>query len=111
MSWRIAFGLAVAVHLVALYAPGEPGPEVGFPGVDKVVHLLLFAAVAWTGTKAGLPAVPLAAVLVLNAVVSEVVQALLLPHRDGDVLDAVADVVGVLAGLWLAGATLPRWRR
>ena len=48
-----------------------------------------------------------------HAVVSEVVQALLLPTRSGDFADAVVDLVGVALGvvLWRAlvrrGAVLP----
>ena len=46
------------------------------------------------------------------AVLSEVVQGLFLPHRSGDVLDAVADLtgvaLGVLVGTWLLGALQSR---
>ena len=39
------------------------------------------------------------AVFAAQAVLSEVVQAVLLPHRSGDVLDAVADLTGVALGV------------
>ena len=43
------------------------------------------------------------AVFAAQAVLSEVVQAVLLPHRSGDVVDAVADLTGVALGV-LAGS-------
>ena len=42
------------------------------------------------------------------AVVSELVQALLLARRSGDPLDVVADLLGAALGWWLAGRLLPR---
>ncbi len=44
----------------------------------------------------------MAAVFVAHAVVSEVVQATLLPLRSGDPRDALADVVGVGLGVLVA---------
>jgi hypothetical protein len=46
--------------------------------------------------------VPLVGVLLAHAVVSEVVQGVFMPHRDGDPLDALADAAGVLLFAWLA---------
>jgi VanZ family protein len=100
-SWQVAFGVAVALNLAALYSPGSPGP--GIPYLDKVTHLLLFAAVAFTGRRIGLPSGWLAGVLVLNAAVSELVQYAWLPHRSGDVFDALADLAGVALGVWTGG--------
>ena len=48
-----------------------------------------------TALLAGLPRRWVLALLALHAPVSEVVQATLLPSRDGDVWDAVADLTGV----------------
>jgi hypothetical protein len=97
-GWKVAFAVAVALNLGALYSPGSPGP--GIPYLDKVTHLLLFAAVAFTGRRIGLPPGWLAGVLVLNAAVSELVQHAWLPHRSGDLYDAMADVAGVALGVW-----------
>ncbi len=111
VSARVArwlFAGAVVVQLVVLYAPRAPSTD-GLPGVDKLVHLAVFAAVAWTGRLAGVPRGRLAALLLAHAVVSELLQAAVLPHRSGDPLDAVADAAGVLLGLALAGR-LGRWR-
>ena len=99
--WRIAFVAAVALQLYGVYAPREAGPHVGIPQIDKVAHCFLFAAVAFTGLKVGLPARWLLGALAANAIVSELVQHWLLPQRDGDPLDALADLVGVAIGAWI----------
>jgi VanZ family protein len=72
--------------------------------------VLVFGLVAFTGVRARLPVSWLGPALVLDAVSSELVQHFWLPHRTGDVFDAVADVAGVLIGSWLAGG-MSTWRR
>ncbi|WP_206690390.1 hypothetical protein [Quadrisphaera sp. INWT6] len=98
---RTAFAVAVLLQLVVLYAPRAPSTG-GVPGVDKAVHLAVFGLVAWTGLRAGAPGRLLLPLLLAHAVVSEVLQDLVLPDRSGDPLDAVADAVGVLLGAALA---------
>lgn len=92
----------LAVHLMGLYSVGSPesGPAL-FPHADKLAHIVLFGAPAFCIrllTRRWWPLV----LLVLHAPVSELVQYHLIPHRSGDWLDAVADVVGVLAGVLAA---------
>ena len=86
-----------------LYWPRGIHPAGGLPW-DKIVHALVFGVVLWTGVRAGVPTRPWLAVSLVHAVVSEVLQATLLPNRSGDPWDAVADVVGVL----LAAALVKR---
>ena len=107
-AWRIAFVAAVALQLYGVYAPREAGPHVGLPQVDKIAHCFLFAAVAFTGLKVGVPARWLLGALVANAVVSELVQHWLLPQRDGDLFDALADLAGVALGAWLGSRATRR---
>jgi VanZ family protein len=97
---RLLLALAVVVQLVVLYAPRAPstGPV---PGVDKLVHATVFAAVAWAAVRCGFARPLVAAVLAAHAVLSELVQAGLLPGRSGDPLDVVADVAGVVLVLLL----------
>jgi len=101
--WRrltaVAFALAVLLQLVVLYAPSTPDGTPSIPGLDKVVHVAVFLLPALLGVLAGIRPVVLAALLVAHAVVSEVLQHLLLRERSGDAWDAVADVVGVAVGL------------
>ena len=108
--WRWAFALATAVHLVVLYWPRSV--SMGGPAhLDKITHVAVFAAVAVAGLCARLPAAALLAALSLHAIVSEVLQATVLPGRSGDPFDVLADLVGVLLGA-LAGARLASasWR-
>ena len=101
--WQAAFALALVAHLAILYWPRTAGPTDG-PGLDKVVHATTFGSVAYLGLRAGLAARWLLPLVAAHAAVSEVVQALLLPHRSGDWRDVVADLVGVAlaAAAWLA---------
>jgi VanZ family protein len=108
--WFALLGLSLLLQLVVLYAPSAPGgPEVN--GLDKVVHASVFGAVVLTALLAGLPRRWVLGVLVLHAPVSEVVQATLLPSRDGDVWDAVADLtgVGLALGAFLVIVRMRRW--
>ncbi len=104
--WRVALAVLVAVHLAVLYAPDTGGAPT-FPGIDKVVHLATFGSVTLAGLRAGLAARWWLPVVAGHAVLSELVQHWVLPHRSGDPADVVADLLGVAAGV-LAGWLLER---
>ncbi len=95
------FTLVVAVQLVVLYAPRAPSTG-GVPGLDKVVHLLVFGCVVAAGLRAAAPLVLVLAVSVVQAPVSELLQAAVLTNRSGDPLDVVADLAGCALGWWVA---------
>ena len=95
---RGVFAVAVLVSLAVLFAPPSDVPD-SPPGVDKIVHASLFLVLAVTGRWAGVGRTVLAALLVLYAAGSEVVQGLGAVGRTASVADWLADVVGVLAGL------------
>ena len=106
---RAGLVLAVLVQLVVLYSP-DGTSAAPFPSSDKVVHVVVFLVpVALAVTMTRRPAL-VAAVFLAHAVVSEVVQASLLPLRSGDPFDAVADAVGVGLGVVLATAVGRRGR-
>lgn len=110
MTRRTALFAAVAVgQLVVLYAPRAPSIG-GAPGLDKLVHVTLFAVVVATGLRSSAPRWLVVVVSVVQAPVSEVLQAVLLPDRSGDVLDLVADLAGCAIG-WLAVEGWARRRR
>ena len=95
----------VVVLLLSLYVLFWPDPAggSGLPGADKVVHVVLFGLLAATvrlrfGDHRGL-----LVVVAAYALLSELVQGLLLAERSGDVGDVVADLVGAAAGWWLSG--------
>ncbi|MEP6816685.1 MAG: hypothetical protein ABI873_14160 [Marmoricola sp.] len=108
LTGRVAFALVGLLSLLVLFAPGSDVPS-GLPVNDKVVHVSLFLALAVTGRSPGVRVTPLVLGLVVYAGVSEVLQAMLPIHRDGDILDVAADLVGVAVGL--AVVTLVRHGR
>jgi VanZ family protein len=93
-----AFAAAVLLSLQILFWPSPTVATVGLPGVDKLVHAGLFLLLAGTAAlRFGATARPLVLVLVY-AVVSEIMQGLLLPERSGDAWDVLADGVGAVVG-------------
>ena len=100
--------VSLVVHVVGLYDPTPSGGSV--PVSDKLVHALLFGVPALLGGLLG-AGLWWPSLLVLHAPVSELVQARLIAPRTGDPWDAVADVVGVAVGWWLARALRQRARR
>lgn len=97
--WRVAFGVALAVQLIALYAPDGPaGPQIN--GLDKVIHLFIFAAPTFAALMVGIRARWAFGLLALHAPVSELIQHFVLLHRSGDALDVMADISGVALGGW-----------
>ncbi|MEO6143320.1 MAG: VanZ family protein [Dermatophilaceae bacterium] len=104
--WQWAFGVALVVQLVALYAPNAAGgPQV--KGLDKVVHALIFAAPALAALMLGIRARWALGLLAVHAPISELIQHFALSHREGDVLDVMADLGGIL----LAGLAYLVWNR
>ena len=92
--------------LYVLFWPDPAGGGVGVPGGDKVVHAVLFGLLAATArVRFGGSTAVLAAVLGY-ATVSEVVQALVLSERSGDLWDLLADAAGAVAGWLLARRAL-----
>ena len=97
LLWRWSFGVALAVQLIAVYSPqGLAGP--GITGLDKVVHASIFFAPALALLMMGIRARWALGILAVHAPTSELIQHFALPHRSGDVFDAIADLCGVLLG-------------
>ncbi len=94
-------GLALAVHLVALYWPGSAEAGLDIPGADKVAHVLLFGVPVWLVGRLTGRIWLVAGIFALHAVVSELIQYWFLPHRSGDPLDLLADLLGIAAAVWL----------
>jgi VanZ family protein len=97
----------VALSLYVLFTPRAAGDGL-FPYADKVVHALLFAALAGTTRWRFGPVVAGLAAVAAYAVVSELVQGVLLSSRSGDPYDVVADLLGAAAGWLLATRLLTR---
>lgn len=104
---RLALVVVLIVHLLTLYLPGGPdaGPEL-FPHADKVIHFVAFGVPTMLARLLSVRWWPVV-LLALHAPVSELVQHFFLQWRGGDPWDAVADLVGVGAGV-LAASWLRR---
>ena len=106
VTWPwLALAVASTVgQCVVLYLP-DPAPVTAgldFPGLDKIVHLTIFAVPTWALLRVVQRRWIVPAAMLVQAVGSEFVQGALLSHRSGDVLDTVADTVGITSGLALA---------
>ena len=109
-AWVAFAVLAVVGQCVALYLP-DPGPVTAgldFPGFDKLVHLAIFAVPTFALLRVVPPRWVVLVAMLAQAVGSEFIQGVFLPHRSGDPLDAAADTVGIALGL--AAAYLTRRR-
>ncbi|MDO5504557.1 MAG: hypothetical protein Q4G67_15440, partial [Actinomycetia bacterium] len=95
----VLFAGALALQAYALYS-SSPGAGLAIPHGDKLVHAAIFAAPALLGTLAGLRRWWLVLLLGLHAPLSEWIQHVFLPTRSGEVLDIVADWVGIGIGLF-----------
>ena len=93
------------LSLYVLFAPRSGGDR-PFEGSDKVVHLALFALLAATTRWRFGPVAAALAAVGAYAVVSELVQGLLLAERSGDPYDVVADLLGVALGWMLTARRL-----
>jgi hypothetical protein len=99
---RAAFAGVLVLSLYVLFWPRPAGADLGPPGADKAVHLVLFLLLAGSARLRFGAVWPVLGAVLAYAALSEVVQAVLLEGRSGDLLDLVADTIGVLAGWVLA---------
>lgn len=101
----IVLVLALVLN-VGFYLPDAPSGVggVSFPGMDKVFHLGVFALTVWAVGRVLAPErrFPMGWVAIaglVHAVLIEVVQGALLPHRSMDGTDVLADSIGVALGV------------
>ena len=97
---RTVFAVLLGVSAAMFFTPGDDVPQ-GGPN-DKVVHALIFVALAVAGRWARIPWLALGVGLAAYAAATEVLQAVLPIHRDGNVPDWIADVIGIGIGLSLS---------
>ena len=100
--WVAAAVLVTAAILIACFLPNVEVPGPPDVPLDKVFHLLAFAAFTFAWRRAGTVQWGTLLAAVLLAALTEVGQALFVPTRTGDVMDAAADLAGALLGLLLA---------
>ncbi|RDZ26065.1 VanZ family protein [Lysobacter silvisoli] len=106
----LALGAAGVIATVAVsLLPGSGLPSSPFPGSDKVGHFLTYFALAAYAVMLFArmrPQALSAAGLIVLGVALEYAQAALAEGRMGDSRDAVANALGVLAGLATASTPL-----
>jgi VanZ family protein len=106
-SWRWAFALCLlGVLVMSLLPPSSSLPTTGW---DKSNHLLAFAVLAWLSHRArtGRPVATPALLLAYGGLI-ELLQSLT-PDREADLLDLLADGVGLMVGELVA--RLMAWQR
>lgn len=111
LRWWLAAALALGLQLYGLYRPSGPPSDLSLPGLDKVVHMIIFALPVLLvllalrpayvlrrtqGERARFWTVPV--VFAAHAVISELIQGRFYLHRTGDVLDVLADLLGIAVG-------------
>jgi VanZ family protein len=102
---RIAVAIGVTLVVLAfLWAPPPPAPKIQIPHLDKYVHLGLFFAVALSWRWAKMSARRVLGFGIALGVVTEIVQGTLPWPRTPDVLDVVADAIGIAIAIGLAHA-------
>ncbi len=105
--WLLAIIWFLASIYALLLAPTsqEPPPFIHF---DKIIHAALFFGQTWLVCKIFLqvnkpiPYKTIAIMMFTWAIGSEILQATLTTNRSGDVLDVLADIVGVFLAMVLA---------
>ena len=110
--WRWVLLLMLAITSWLAFMPSEPQAEAA-PQLDKLEHIVAFAALAFVARLAShgrRPALWVGLSLLAYGLFIEVVQSWL-PSRHADVLDLVADAVGIALGLLLLSRLRRRWPR
>ena len=99
----VALAALLGFQIYALYL-AVPTSEQQILYVDKFVHMAMFATPA--AVAAALRMRWFIGALLLHAIISEPLQAAVTTHRNEDLWDGVADLVGVVVGV----AAVRQWR-
>lgn len=99
--WKLLFFSALLLVTWLFLMPSPPSPGPSFPSSDKLQHVLVFAALALLAGRAyrDRPRLGIAFALVFYGACVEIAQSR--TSRAFELLDIVADALGV-AALWLA---------
>ena len=103
---------ALLLVLLALITTVSLQPGTGavplFPHIDKLEHFAAYFAVAGVALPVFRNALAAFALAALWGAGLEVLQATVAADRDASVFDAVANMAGALAGVWVSRSTLSR---
>lgn len=110
--WVVLTVLALVVQMVALYSPSSGEPLFPTPPhTDKVFHAASFAVVTACVLLARLPLRVVVIAMLAHAVLSELIQWRFIESRSGDLVDLLADTVGIAVGILVARVILRRASR
>jgi VanZ family protein len=108
---RITLAIAWAVVIAVLHAiPGSDFPEVSFSDlfqIDKLIHAIIFTigfylfAVAFAEQQKKAFMRYLIVSFIAYGLLLEVLQGLVFVERSADILDWLADTIGVFLGVWI----------
>ena len=115
--WMPAVGWAAVIFVLSSF-PGSAHPGIDLPSADKLVHLALYAPLGalgargfWRGTRLSRSFVTtITAVLAAIYGITDELHQMLVPGRNADWRDAVADAFGGLVGAVAMIALLRRRR-
>jgi VanZ family protein len=101
-AWTIVILVLCLLPRAWLPAEGNVTSAPKIPHMDKAIHAVLFAGFGFLWGRAGgsRRSGLILAVGLLLAVGTELAQGLPSVARDPDVFDALADAVGLVAGIW-----------
>ena len=108
---RITLAIAWAVVIAVLHAiPGSDFPELSFSDlfqIDKLIHAIIFTigfylfAVAFAEQQKKAFIRYLIVSFIAYGLLLEVLQGLVFVERSADILDWLADTIGVFLGVWI----------
>lgn len=103
--WRVAAAVVTAAVLLLLVLPGDHLPVHPLTGLDKLAHLASYLLIGLTWHRAGVRPAWILGLGLLLALGTEAAQGTLARGREPEVLDAAANVAGLVLGTgasWLA---------
>lgn len=121
--YRLCTGIWSVIMLLVLFLPGSVTPEVTplIPHLDKLIHIGIFGVFSWLlAMSFPISFAPKARIerkqgalynrlqfyllfgVILFALLSEIIQAYLIPGRGGDFWDFMADLIGIALGALLS---------
>jgi VanZ family protein len=107
LVWKLLFWFILALLLYLTLTPTPPKP-ISFNQIDKLYHFSAFAGFTFVFTIA-FRQIKSGYILLLSIILGIVIEVIqhYIPNRGFSIADMIADLIGVLAGFWLARKIMP----
>ena len=107
IAWKLLFWFILALLLYLTLTPTPPKP-ISFNQIDKLYHFSAFAGFTFVFTIA-FRQIKSGYILLLSIILGIVIEVIqyYIPNRGFSIADMIADLIGVLAGFWLARKIMP----